>query len=192
MKRLRVGLVGAGLVGQAEHAFYLWEERARFDFVGLADASAAVRSALGARYAIPELHADLPSLLKATKLDALVIAAPDPFHPDLAATALEAGLHVLCDLAGEGLHGGRRGVLGQFGLQGLGERGGDAGGPAHRAAPSDARTPPEESVRRRMVPPWGGGGTWGARRACGVGGQARLPAECVDQPTVDREGQVTV
>jgi predicted dehydrogenase len=97
MKRLRAGLVGAGLVGQAEHAFYLWEERERFEFVGLADASAAVRAALGARYAIPELHADLPSLLKATKLDALVIAAPDPFHPDLAATALEAGLHVLCE-----------------------------------------------------------------------------------------------
>src|SRR5262249_38156265 len=95
-KRLRVGLVGAGLVGQAEHAFYLWEERERFDFVGLADASAAVRTGLGARYGIPELHADLPSLLKATKLDALVIAAPDPFHPELAATALAAGLHVLC------------------------------------------------------------------------------------------------
>ena len=29
MQRLRVGLVGAGLVGQAEHAFYLWEERER-------------------------------------------------------------------------------------------------------------------------------------------------------------------
>jgi predicted dehydrogenase len=97
MKRLRVGLVGAGLVGQAEHAFYLWEERERFDFVGLADASAAVRDALGARYRIKELHADLPSLIKAAKLDALVIAAPDPFHPDLAVTALEAGLHVLCE-----------------------------------------------------------------------------------------------
>src|SRR5690349_18995804 len=97
MKRLRVGLVGAGLVGQAEHAFYLWEERERFDFVGLADASAAVRNALGARYGIRELHADLPSLLKATQLDALVIAAPDPFHPDLAVTALDAGLHVLCE-----------------------------------------------------------------------------------------------
>jgi len=97
MKKLRAGLVGAGLVGQAEHAFYLWEERDRFDFVGLADASAAVRTALGARYAIPELHADLAGLLKATKLDALVIAAPDPFHPELAATALEAGLHVLCE-----------------------------------------------------------------------------------------------
>ncbi|MDQ7246408.1 Gfo/Idh/MocA family protein [Dongia sedimenti] len=97
MKRLRAGLVGAGLVGQAEHAFYLWEDRERFDFVGLADASVAVRNALGARYGIQQLHADLPSLLKATKLDALVIAAPDPFHPDLAVTALEAGLHVLCE-----------------------------------------------------------------------------------------------
>ena len=97
MKRLRAGLVGAGLVGQAEHAFYLWEDRERFDFVGLADASAAVRNALGVRYGIQQLHADLPSLLKAAKLDALVIAAPDPFHPDLAVTALEAGLHVLCE-----------------------------------------------------------------------------------------------
>ena len=97
MKRLRVGLVGAGLVGQAEHAFYLWEERDRFEFVGLADASAAVRQALGARYQIPELHPDLPSLLKAARLDALVIAAPDPFHPELAAAALEAGLPVLCE-----------------------------------------------------------------------------------------------
>ena len=39
MRRLRVGLVGAGLVGQSEHAFYLWEERERFDFVALADPS---------------------------------------------------------------------------------------------------------------------------------------------------------
>jgi predicted dehydrogenase len=97
MKKLRTGLVGAGLVGQAEHAFYLWEERDRFDFVGLADASASVRAALGARYRIPELHADLAGLLAAANLDALVIAAPDPFHPELAAAALDAGVHVLCE-----------------------------------------------------------------------------------------------
>ncbi|HWA50948.1 MAG TPA: Gfo/Idh/MocA family oxidoreductase [Dongiaceae bacterium] len=96
MKRLRTGLVGAGLVGQAEHAFYLWEERQRFDFVALADASAAVRTSLGARYGIAELHAGIQGLLTG-KLDAVVIAAPDPFHPDLAVAALEAGLHVLCE-----------------------------------------------------------------------------------------------
>ena len=96
MKRLRTGLIGAGLVGQAEHAFYLWEERERFDFVALADASAAVRASLGARYGLAELHSDIQGLL-ACNLDAVVIAAPDPFHPQLAAAALDSGLHVLCE-----------------------------------------------------------------------------------------------
>jgi predicted dehydrogenase len=96
MKRLRVGLVGAGLVGQAMHAFYLWEDRERFDFVALADASARVREALRQRYKLQHVHPDLNGLL-GCNLDALVIAAPDAFHPDFAVTALDAGLHVLCE-----------------------------------------------------------------------------------------------
>ncbi len=96
VKRLRIGLVGAGLVGQAEHAFYLWEERDRFDFVALADPSATVREALRQRYGLQHVHAELKDLL-ACNLDAVVIAAPDALHPDLAVTALEAGLHVLCE-----------------------------------------------------------------------------------------------
>lgn len=96
MPRLRIGLVGAGLVGQAEHAFYLWEERELFEFVALADASAAVRAAVGARYGLKTLSSDLAGLLGAG-LDAVVIAAPDPFHPDLCVQALDAGLHVMCE-----------------------------------------------------------------------------------------------
>jgi predicted dehydrogenase len=96
MQRLRAGLLGAGLVGQAEHAFYLWEERERFDFVALADASARVRKAVGARYGLKELHADIKGLI-GCKLDALVIAAPDAFHPSIAVAALDAGLHVMCE-----------------------------------------------------------------------------------------------
>ncbi len=97
MKQLRAGLIGAGLVGQAEHAFYLWEERERFAFVALADASASVRKAVGARYGIADLYPDMKALLAGAKLDAVVIAAPDPFHPSLAVAALEAGLHVMCE-----------------------------------------------------------------------------------------------
>ena len=96
MRRLRVGLVGAGLVGQAEHAFYLWEERDRFAFVALADASASVREALHQRYGLAHVHPDIGGLLNCG-LDAVVIAAPDAFHPDLAVAALDAGLHVLCE-----------------------------------------------------------------------------------------------
>ena len=96
MPRLRVGLIGAGLVGQAEHAFYLWEERDLFAFVALADASPSVRAAVGARYGIEKLRPDFRGLLTCD-LDALVIAAPDPFHPELAVAALDAGMHVMCE-----------------------------------------------------------------------------------------------
>lgn len=94
--RLRAGLVGAGLVGQSEHAFYLWEERERFEFVGLADPSNRVRTSLGARYGLTELHENIEGLL-GRGLDAVVIAAPDPYHPKIAIAALDAGLHVMCE-----------------------------------------------------------------------------------------------
>ena len=96
MRRLRMGLCGAGLVGQAEHAFNLWDDRQRFEFAALADASAAVRAALGARYGIAELHPDIAGLRR-SQLDAVVIAVPDALHPELAIAAFEAGLHVLCE-----------------------------------------------------------------------------------------------
>lgn len=96
MQKLRVGLIGAGLVAQAEHAFYLWEDRERFTFVGVADASAAVREAMASRYGVAEIHPDIKGLL-ACDLDAVVIAAPDALHPQFAVAALDAGLHVLCE-----------------------------------------------------------------------------------------------
>jgi predicted dehydrogenase len=94
--RLRVGLIGAGLVGQAAHAYFLWDERELFDLVALADSSAAVRAAVGDRYGIRERHAGLDDLL-GLGLDAIVVAVPDAFHADIACGGLEAGLHVLCE-----------------------------------------------------------------------------------------------
>jgi len=94
--RLRVGLIGAGLVGQAEHAFFLWDDRERFDLVALADPSAAVRAAVGDRYGIPERQASLADLL-GLGLDAIVVSVPDAFHADIACQGLEAGLHVLSE-----------------------------------------------------------------------------------------------
>ena len=94
--RLRVGLIGAGLVGQAAHAFFLWDDRERFELVALADPSAVVRAAVGDRYGIRERHASLDDLL-GLGLDAIVVAVPDAFHADVACQGLEAGLHVLCE-----------------------------------------------------------------------------------------------
>jgi predicted dehydrogenase len=96
LKRVRVGLFGAGLVGQAGHAPTLWEERDRFDFVVVVDPSATVRQAIAARYAVPSAVATLEEAL-ALELDALVIAVPDPAHRPAVLTALRAGVHVFCE-----------------------------------------------------------------------------------------------
>ncbi len=95
-QKLKMGLVGVGLVAQAEHAFYLWEERDRFEFVAVADPSARARTGVGERYGATELHDDI-SGLTGLGLDGVVIATPDAVHADIAVAAIDAGMHVFCE-----------------------------------------------------------------------------------------------
>lgn len=94
--RLRVGLVGAGLVGQAAHAITLADDRDLFEFAAVVDASTTVRDAIAARYGVPATAASIGEIAD-LGLDAIVCAVPDPFHRDVCVAALDAGLHVLCE-----------------------------------------------------------------------------------------------
>jgi predicted dehydrogenase len=96
LTRLRIGLFGAGLVGQASHAPILCDERARFEFVAVADASPTVRHAVAERYGVPHACASLEDALT-LGLDAVVIAVPEPAHRGAVLSALRAGVHVLCE-----------------------------------------------------------------------------------------------
>ena len=95
--RLRVGVVGGGLVAQAEHLPYLSQFGDRFELAGLVEPSETVRDALAARYGIPATHADYRALLDAGRLDAVVICSPAGTHAEVALAALEAGLHVFVE-----------------------------------------------------------------------------------------------
>jgi predicted dehydrogenase len=94
---VRVGVVGGGLVAQAEHLPYLSALRDRFTIAALAEPSATVREALGARYGISGLHADYRSLLDDGGVDALVVCSPAGTHAEVVLAALEAGLHVFVE-----------------------------------------------------------------------------------------------
>jgi predicted dehydrogenase len=94
---VRVGVVGGGLVAQAEHLPYLSSLRDRFTLAALAEPSATVREALGARYGISGLHADYRSLLDAGNVDALVVCSPAGTHAEVVLAALDAGLHVFVE-----------------------------------------------------------------------------------------------
>lgn len=94
MTRLRVGVVGAGLIGQVEHIPNLQRLSAQYEIIGVADASARMRAELERR-GLPAF-ADYRQLL-GCELDAVLVAAPDPYHAEITLAALDRGLSVLCE-----------------------------------------------------------------------------------------------
>jgi predicted dehydrogenase len=94
MSRIRIGVVGAGLIGQVEHLPNLRKLASLYEIVGVADASAAMRGELAAR-GLPAFSG-YRELLDAG-VDAILIAAPDQYHAEITLDALERGKHVFCE-----------------------------------------------------------------------------------------------
>lgn len=95
--RVRVGVVGGGVVAQAMHIPNLAAQPDRFELAALAEPSEIVRTALGARYGIRGLHADHRALIEAGGLDAILVASPAGTHVEVVLDALGAGLHVFVE-----------------------------------------------------------------------------------------------
>ena len=79
------------------HLHYLSAQSELFRLTALAEPSATVRDALGARYGIPGLHADHRALIEAGGLDAVVVCSPAGTHASVVLDALDAGLHVFVE-----------------------------------------------------------------------------------------------
>jgi len=94
---LRIGVVGGGMVAQAEHLPHLNELQDRFSIAALAEPSRIVREAMCARFGIPAGHPDWRSLVDGGGLDAVLIASPAATHVEIVLAALDAGLHVFCE-----------------------------------------------------------------------------------------------
>jgi len=95
MSRLRVGVLGAGMIAQIEHVPNLLQLREKFDLLRVADPSPSARDFMVDHFGVP-VCADLGSLLE-ERLDAIVIAGPDFMHAAAIERSLQAGLHVFCE-----------------------------------------------------------------------------------------------
>jgi predicted dehydrogenase len=94
-KRLRVGLIGAGMVGR--HHLTAWSAIAdRAEVVAIADPSRANASRRGDEFNIAALHSDTETMLDTAELDAIDIAAPRQFHVALVRLVAQRHLAVLC------------------------------------------------------------------------------------------------
>ena len=93
--RLRVGVIGAGLIAQVMHLHYLRELSDRFEVAVLCDIALENATASAQRYGVPKTCTDWRDLLR-EPLDAVLVLTGGN-HAALAVEAARAGLHVLVE-----------------------------------------------------------------------------------------------
>src|SRR5580700_2117250 len=95
MHRVRIAVVGAGIISQVEHIPNLIFLKDRFDLIAVADPSVATCEHISNRYGITT-YRTVEEIFR-LKPDAVVIGAPDSYHMDIACEALARKIHVFCE-----------------------------------------------------------------------------------------------
>jgi predicted dehydrogenase len=93
--RLKIGVIGCGLIAQVMHLHYLRELADRFEIAALCDLSPDVSRACAADYGVPRTFTRWQDLL-AAPLDAVMILTSGS-HAPIAIAAAEAGKHMLIE-----------------------------------------------------------------------------------------------
>ncbi len=95
MRRLKMGIIGCGMVAQVMHIPHLLSLPHLFEVVGLCDLSAGTVSALSQRYSIPHTFTSAENMLTNLNLDAVLILTP--YHFPVAMAALDSNVHVFVE-----------------------------------------------------------------------------------------------
>ena len=93
--RIRVGVIGCGLIAQVMHLHYLRELSDRFEIAAICDVSEEVRTACGREYGVKEQLATWQELV-ALPLDAVMVLTSGS-HAPIAVAAAKAGKHVFTE-----------------------------------------------------------------------------------------------
>jgi predicted dehydrogenase len=93
---VRIALIGCGRIAQVAHLPAI-EKADGIDLVAVSDRSDAVTHAIARRYDVPRAYLTAEEVWNDPDVEAVLVAAPDRFHFDLAGAALRAGRHVLVE-----------------------------------------------------------------------------------------------
>ena len=94
-KRLRVGVIGAGVIAQVMHLPYLRELSDRYEVVALCDLAEGNARTCATEYGVPRCFVDWRDLLR-EPMDAVIVVTSGN-HAPIAIEAARAGLHVLVE-----------------------------------------------------------------------------------------------
>lgn len=95
-KTLRIALVGVGAAAQVSHIPVL-KRIEDVDLVALCDRDGEKAARVATKFQVPRSTSRLDDLLADDAIDAIDICTPNFLHAPMAAAALEAGKHVLCE-----------------------------------------------------------------------------------------------
>lgn len=94
--RLKIGMIGAGFIGQLAHLMN-FAELDSCRVVAVAEMRPELRRRVAARYEIPRTYATHHELLKDPDVEAVVVVVPRPFTGPIVMDCLKAGKHVLSE-----------------------------------------------------------------------------------------------
>jgi predicted dehydrogenase len=96
MERVRVGVIGCGLIAQLMHLHYLRELGDRFEIAALCDVSPGTLAGVADRHDVARRFTDWRAMLEEIELD-LVMVLTSASHAEPAIAALERGRHVFVE-----------------------------------------------------------------------------------------------
>jgi myo-inositol 2-dehydrogenase / D-chiro-inositol 1-dehydrogenase len=100
MDALRIGLIGAGVIGAAHSAVLQQISRAlaaRVQLIAVADPLAERRNLFRDLYGYQQLFADAHDLIARAEIDTLFVCTPTRYHAEIVRAAAARGLHVFCE-----------------------------------------------------------------------------------------------
>lgn len=93
---IRIGVIGTSWWADLGHLLNLASDE-RAQVVALCGRNPERAQAMASKYAIPQLFTDYRAMLAEADVQAVFIVSPDDEHFPMAMTALDRGLHVLCE-----------------------------------------------------------------------------------------------
>ena len=96
MTTLRIGLIGAGRIGQV-HAFTLANSTPHAKLVAVSDVLADTAKHCAELYGISKWTTDYTELLSDPTIDAVLICSPTNMHSEMIVAAATSGKHIFCE-----------------------------------------------------------------------------------------------
>lgn len=115
MKKVRIGVVGAGFVSNLHMNAFSQIIGVPVDVLGVVSGSRESAERFAENYGVPRVYDDYQSMLEDPDIDVVDICAPNIHHTQLCIDAAKAGKHIICE----------KPLTGAFGLSYDGEKAGE-------------------------------------------------------------------